>query len=105
MDRLLPSALAPSTCNSYRCAWSKFTSFAKRFKLSLIFPIPVKHLSCFICFLFNEGMAVSSINTILSALTHGILTSFRFGGLPGGGVILTPLPIFCLWTDFDGFFS
>ena len=70
MDRLLPSALAPSTCNSYRCAWSKFASFAKRLKLSLIFPIPVKHLSCFICFLFNEGMAVSSVNTILSALSY-----------------------------------
>ena len=39
-----------------------------------------------------------------SNLTRGILTSFRFGGLPGGGVILTPLPIFYLWTDFDDFF-
>ena len=38
-------------------------------------------------------------------LTRGILTSFRFGGWPrGGGILTPPLPIFYLWTDFDDFF-
>ena len=59
----------------------------------------------------NEGgsqliscLKKSFIACLTLRLTRGILTSFRFGGLPGGGDFAPPLPIFCLWTDFDDFF-
>ena len=58
---------------------------------------------------FNESFNNSVLQSIsFLLLTRGILTSFRFGGLPGreGGdfEIVNPLPIFYLWTDFDDFF-
>ena len=67
---LIAASLAPATRQVYRRGFLKFTKFAETLgKHSPLFPISVSTVLLFIAFLHLQGLAASSIQTYVSALS------------------------------------
>ena len=55
------TALSASTVRSYRTAVSCYLSFCRRFSVCFPFPVSESHLSLFVAYLANRGLAYGSI--------------------------------------------
>lgn len=62
-------SLAPNTLQTYERGLDAFNKFRVRFRLKNIWPIPLQEFAMFLAFLFNEGLAHSSIKTYICGIS------------------------------------
>lgn len=68
---LTQSALAPSTQNTYRRAWTTFESFSVEVLGQVSSPpLSVSTISFFVAYMFKKSFSPSNISTFLSALGY-----------------------------------
>lgn len=75
----MQAALAPSTVETYRRAWSSYNLFSQEYlAVPATLPLSVSHICLFVAYLHHKNMAPKSISCSLSALAY----VHKIGGFP-----------------------
>ena len=66
---LVNNSVSSNTNKTYKTALEKFASFRRHYEFDDLWPVSVRELILFVAYLANEGLAVTTVSTYMSAIS------------------------------------